>query len=377
MERMDYPVSAIPLPNMELQTEYGFLSFEIKGNEAILNSYRGRDAFVEIPGFVIRDESDECRIPVTGIERKAFLSDKYLAEVVIPNSIGSIGDWCFAGCSSLRRVICPSDAVLGKDVFKDCSSLIQILTVDNAKENIGQEDNKKITDTSFLLVAAHTLLGDRMLFDLAWAGSDEWFDNWDMKMDLILAGHDDEGFVSLVAGGEEDYESEMQTLEGFISAGRKRKVSLCLLRLLYDFGLCDSRKDKLKTFLKEHRAGAVYDISLYENGIGYSDNGYLGRTRTIPIEDVRKELLNKERKSDFNELPEKIRPKDEAWRVVLEEHADEAEYYDLLYDCGCVDSDNIDIMLEDLGDRHARMKALLLGRLETSDNSDYFDNMIL
>jgi len=288
MERMDFQVTPSPQPNMEIRTEYGTLSFEIKENEAILNSYSGRDAFIEIPGFVYdidKEESSENgegekEIPVTRIERKAFLSDKYIAEIIIPSSVREIGDWGFAGCTSLLRVVCSSEIVLGKDVFKDCRSLAQIVTAD------ASFSDKRTTDVSFLLVAAHTLLQDRLLFDLHWAGFDEWLEHWDMKLGQILDGHDDEGFVSLVAGGEEDYESEMQTLEGFISAKRKNKIRLCFVRLLNDYGLNQNLRQRLMGYLRAHRAGAFYNIEPYENGMGYSDNGYLGRTRTVSIEEI-------------------------------------------------------------------------------------------
>ena len=51
---------------------------------------------------------------------------------------------------------------------------------------------------------------------------------------------------------------------------------------------------------------------------------------------------------------------EETWRVILEEHGDEKPYYELLTELGGVDRENFQAMMEDMGERHAEMKAYLM-----------------
>ena len=48
------------------------------------------------------------------------------------------------------------------------------------------------------------------------------------------------------------------------------------------------------------------------------------------------------------------------WRVILEEHGDERQFYELLTQLGGVTEENFQGMMEDMGERHAEMKAYLM-----------------
>jgi len=337
---------------IEMDTQSGVLGYDIKNDTAIVSAYRGRDVSICIPEQI---EYGTGTVPVTAIKSKSFLSNKFIHEITVPETVFQIDDWAFARCSNLERIYLHRSIVLGNGVFKDCNKLSQVYITG---------DGEKSVDVSFLLAAVIQLLDDRFLFDLQLAGSDEWLENWDHRMDVILNTPDDEGFIALLACGEEDYEGRDNTLEGYLTNSRRRKVHICMVRLLHDYGLNDTRREALRTYLYEHRAGMTYSVSAYDRGAGYSD-GYTGRTVTSQIEDFEISA------SDSTD------PMDESWRVVLEEHGDEEEYYRLLIDCNCIDETNLDIMLGDMGEKHARMKAFLLREKSTKKASDFFDSLDL
>ena len=75
---------------------------------------------------------------VTSIGDHAFYGCSSLAEVIIPNSVTSIGDHAFYGCSSLSSIVIP-DSVnsIGDGAFSDCSSLSSIV-IPNSVNSIGE-----------------------------------------------------------------------------------------------------------------------------------------------------------------------------------------------------------------------------------------------
>ena len=71
------------------------------------------------------------KIPVTRIDRKAFLSRKQLKEIRLPKGLLEIGDWAFAYCSGLTFVWMPRrNLSMGKGVFKDCQALSGIFPLE-------------------------------------------------------------------------------------------------------------------------------------------------------------------------------------------------------------------------------------------------------
>ena len=50
-----------------------------------------------------------------------------LASITIPNSVTSIGEWAFCGCSGLTSVTIPNSVTsIGEDAFQACSSIADI-----------------------------------------------------------------------------------------------------------------------------------------------------------------------------------------------------------------------------------------------------------
>ena len=74
---------------------------------------------------------------VTSIGNYAFSSCTDLTSVIIPNSVTSIGDYAFHGCSSLTSVNIPNSVTgIGEWAFLDCSGLTSV-TIGNSVTNIG------------------------------------------------------------------------------------------------------------------------------------------------------------------------------------------------------------------------------------------------
>lgn len=238
-------------------------------------------------------------LPVSVIGKKAFLGAKGLKELVLPRHINTIQDWAFAFCSSLETITLPGRRLgAGQGIFKDCVKLRQIIITD--KEN---------RSVSCLFAAAVTKLDAFYLFNPETAGSREWLEQWDLRMCSLMEQDDAEGFSKMLLCGEEDYGSRDNNLDYYVEQRRRFKVRLAMLRLMNDTGLEAGVKNMLLTYLQMHKKGESSE---------------------------------------------------ETWKVVLEEHGDEKEYYEFLLDNGCITNGNIDAVLEDMGEHHTEMKAFLM-----------------
>lgn len=281
----------------ELATERGVLAYERIGNTIRITGYRGKDTAVEVPGSI-----DGC--PVVCIGKKAFLSNKMVKMISLPESVLRIEDWAFAFCGKLSRIVLPYHSMqIGQGIFKDCFALAQII------DEHGDERDSRTEDISYLLAAVMSRLDAFYLFDFETAGTAEWLARWDARMGQLMKTPDAEGFSKMLLCGEEDYGSRENNLDYYMEQRRKEKVRLAMLRLMHDYALDASVKRELETYLLDHVKG---------------------------------------------------KETEETWLVVLEEHGDELRYYQFLTELGGVREDNFEAMMEDLGDRHTEMKAWLM-----------------
>ena len=270
--------------------------------------------------MVIPDQMEDC--PVTCIGKKAFLSNKMLKQITLPDSIMRIDDWAFACCAKLTKIILPYHKLeIGQGTFKECDRLEQII------DEQGDMTGNKTIDVGYLLAATMSRLNAFYLFDFENAGTDNWLAQWDTRM-LNLMGLDDaDGFSRMLLCGEEDYGSKENNLEYYMSQQRKGKVRLAMLRLMHDYGLQEAARAYLRNYLLEHMKGQATE---------------------------------------------------ETWLVVLEEHGDEREYYRFLTELGCVTTENFQSMMEDMGDNHTEMKAYLMRyHSEQNTKEDVFDAFVL
>lgn len=253
--------------------------------------------------------------PVVWIGKKAFLSNKTLRKIVLPKSLAGIGDWAFAYCGRLERVTLPYRRLeIGQGVFRECPALSQITDREGTQE-----------DVSFLLAATVGLLDAAYLFDPENVGSESWLTGFDARVKNRMALPDNDGFSKMLLCGEEDCGSRDTDIGYYMEQKRREKVRLAMLRLFHDHGLQEDLRGELTAYLLSHVKGCGSE---------------------------------------------------ETWRVILEEHGDERQFYELLTELGGVTEENFQGMMEDMGERHAEMKAYLMryhdSRRKTADAFEAF-----
>lgn len=268
------------------------LRYQIERDKVRITGFSGLAGHINVP-----DQIEG--LPVVYIGKKAFLSKKRLQVVELPATVESIEDWAFAYCNGLERITLPSDAVhFGRAVFLDCGRLNRI-------DGCGPEAWP--TEIGYLLAAAVRELEAEYLLDPVSVGSAEWLGKWDARLGAVMREADTEGFSRQILCGEEDYGST--DLEAYRSGRRKRKVRLCMLRLLYAQSLAPDLRMELEGYLTAHTKGGVSE---------------------------------------------------ETWQVLLQEYGEEAAYVRLFLELGCVTADNVDGILTDIGDAHPELTAAIL-----------------
>lgn len=235
-------------------------------------------------------------LPVTGIGKKAFLSKKQLREVCLPDTLEEVGDWAFAYCDRLERVEMGDREIGFGKAVFLDCSGLRLLQIR------GREEADAV-----LLAAAVTLCDAAYLLNVREAGSREWLAKWDARMLTLLHTPDREGYSRQVLCGEEDYGST--DLNAYLSDRRKGKVRLAFLRLLYPKGLEEETARELKQYLLAYTKGCK---------------------------------------------------EEETWQIILTEHGSERAYYEMFAKLGCVHRENIEGILQDIGDKEPEMKAYFL-----------------
>ena len=266
----------------------------------LIKRYRGIGERIQVPSHI--DEK-----PVISIEKKAFLSCKTIREIILPDTVEEIGDWAFAHAEQLRTVSMPHHALIhGKELFLGCKRLREI-----SIRTISEEETAKLQSEGLwrMLAMAVTVFHDYFLFDPMEIGSDAWVKRWDEKLIGLVALDDLDGFEELWTCGEEDYEGKDYDIKSYPVEKRKMKLRLVYFRLLHPYKLSDSVQEELLGYLRRHTKGTM---------------------------------------------------EPEAWDIILEEHTNELNYYQIFVNAGCVNADNFDSLLSDMGNVGAEIKAYLL-----------------
>lgn len=247
---------------------------------------------------------------VVSVGRKAFLGKKQIKSITLPDSVREIGDWAFAYCDLLDEVTMPRTTV-GKDIFLGCTRIRKVF--------FGDRDD---TETAALLAKIATDVKASYLVDPEIIGTAEWYEKWDARLISILNEPDSEGFSHQILCGEEDYGSSDQN--AYELRRRMDKAEVCMLRAMNDKHLADNLRETINDYIFSHNAGAS--------------------------------------------------PGAESWKVILERHPDDREWYEFYVKLSCVNDGNIDNILNDIKDTHPELKAYLL---RNTGKKDFLDSLML
>lgn len=291
--------------------------YEMQKEGVRITGYRGSETHVSIPE-VLEGQ------PVVGIGKKCFVGNKQIKEVIVPKHVTFMDDWAFANCNQLARVELPGRQMeFGKGVFQGCVSLGKIVA--GTSECRTEEEQQRAEQVGALLAATVNGLDAYHLFSLTEAGGEQWLAVWDGKLLSFLRTDDTKGFTVVILCGEEDYDSDENSLEYFVKQKRKTKVRIAFMRLMNGIGLQEDTRQELLSYLQVHTKGCESE---------------------------------------------------ETWEVVLQEHGQDRAFYEAFAEYGCVTEKNFDALLADIDDSHMEMKAFFMKyKEETLGYQDFFEGL--
>ena len=132
---------------------------------------------------------------VTSIGDRAFSVCRFLTEVVIPNCVTSIGDRTFLGCSSLTEVVIPDSVTnIGKGAFANCCSLAEVV-IPNSVTTIGGFAFMKCKSLAEVVIPNSVVCIDSNSF-IGWNGKLECLSPSFVYEDNILFNKDKSRIIS-------------------------------------------------------------------------------------------------------------------------------------------------------------------------------------
>ena len=206
---------------------------------------------------------------------------------------------------------------MGKGVLKDDLKVNQIAVRD------GGFDAASEMMVSRLLAVVATVMDAEYMMDALEAGSEEWLQKWDTRVDHMIFLRDDDGYHLYVLCGEEDLHFDY---DEYLEYNRERKSFLCMLRLVNDIGLSEEYRKEFTEYIVTHTKGCESEA---------------------------------------------------AFKALLKNHGDDREYYEMMINIGAINKDNLEAVLNDMGMRHAEMKAYLMEACGQSGGEDFFDDLLL
>lgn len=207
-----------------------------------ITAYEGSSVQLSIPSQI-------DGYPVYAIGKKAFLGNRFLRRIILPDTIEEIGDWAFSGCHMLQDITLPQKKIdFGNQVFRKSEKLHEINLIGN---------NKPI---SRLLAAAVTSLEAEYLLSPLEAGSDKWYQSLDSRILTLLSEPKDSALKNLVYCAEEDMGAKQ---EACLRELAHRKADIAFLRLIYPENITRVTKHSLTDYLLQRTKGCM-DESAWE-----------------------------------------------------------------------------------------------------------------
>lgn len=193
---------------------------------------------------------------IENIEDKAYLGNRSIISVNI--NCDSIGNWAFAHCKNLNRVIIKNNQVkIGRDAFLGCDNLLSI--------SIGKAGNEYLIPVVLRLINKPGLISEP---------DNKWYNMIDEYIFAYLLEPDDNGFEGLWTFGEEDYVEDAFDIDIFTRKAMADKCRIILERLSCDDYLkrnhLSGAQERYINYLKEKLGkpgswGPLFDVINCEN----------------------------------------------------------------------------------------------------------------
>ena len=217
--------------SMYCQVENGTISYIIEDHKVCITGFEGSSQ-----SLVISETIDG--VHVCGIAKKAFLGNRSLQHIILPETIEWIGDWAFCNCAQLQRIEFPRHPVrLGKGLFAKDERLYEI--------NCGPEKGEMLFPGRLLAMAV-TRLDAEYLLDMALTGTGEWYRQLDNRLLTKIMEPAENALRNLVYCAEEDMGAKQ---EACLKEQERMKAYMALLRLAYPEKLVEETKKELKSYL--------------------------------------------------------------------------------------------------------------------------------
>ena len=150
----------------------GDWGYTVSNDEATINRYYGSAASVTIPSTIGGYSVTGLSYWYDGCERGIFYG-KSTTSVTIPDSVTTIGEWAFYGCTSLTSVtIGDSVKEIGWSAFSDCISLTSVTIPDSVTSIGNRAFSRCYSLTSVTIPDGVTTIGNRAFYNTAYYNDD-------------------------------------------------------------------------------------------------------------------------------------------------------------------------------------------------------------
>jgi hypothetical protein len=103
----------------EIKTTESGIQYSVKHGTVTIEGYSGSSTVMSIPSKI-------DGLPVTAISAQTCRGDMLITEVRIPKSVATVGEYAFAECPNLTKVVINGAQFIGRSAFRDCKALLTL-----------------------------------------------------------------------------------------------------------------------------------------------------------------------------------------------------------------------------------------------------------
>jgi hypothetical protein len=103
----------------EIKTTESGIQYSVKRGTVTIEGYSGSSTVMSIPSKI-------DGLPVTAISAQTCRGDMLITEVRIPKSVATVGEYAFAECPNLTKVVINGAQFIGRSAFRDCKALLTL-----------------------------------------------------------------------------------------------------------------------------------------------------------------------------------------------------------------------------------------------------------